>query len=116
MTDPDGFSWPLWLTHANSPYGQFLRAALARLEAEQVERRAWVDGLAAKYGVVRLAASLTPEQLEAQNDRVELAMGFRFHPTEPYPGISLADGTWQPGTWPAGRGRLEGKLQIGDVE
>jgi hypothetical protein len=52
--------------------------------AEREEQRAWIDGLAAKYGVVRLEAALTPAQLEAQQDRVLRALGLRFHTTEPY--------------------------------
>jgi hypothetical protein len=82
---------PEWLMYPGSRYGQFLRAELGRLEAQQaaeqaaehVARRAWIDGLAAKYGIVRLAASLTPEQLAAQADWVDRATGRKFLTTEP---------------------------------
>ena len=67
-------------------YG-YLRDLLAKVDAEVADRRAWVNGLAAKYGLVRLAESLTEEELEAQQERVDYALGRKFlatwHRTDP---------------------------------
>jgi len=73
-----------------------LREALARLDAEIADRRTWIDGLAAKYGVVRLAESLTAAELKAQQDQVDRALGRTYLPTTPLPGFSLEM------DWPAG--------------
>ena len=83
-----------WLSHANSVYGQFLRAAADRTEREEADRLEWIDGLAEKYGVIRLAESLTAEQQARQYQWVEFRLGHRFLTTIPHMGMSYWGGTW----------------------
>jgi hypothetical protein len=80
-------TWP-------TPYGQFLRAQLAKLEAEEADRRAWVNSVAAKHGVVRLAESLTAEELRLQQARVDYALGRKFLTTTPLPGLAFDGRSW----------------------
>lgn len=76
-------------------YYRLLREILARLDAEVADRRAWINELAARYGIVRLAASLTAEELAAQQDMVDYALGRKFMTTTPLPGMMLdSDGVW----------------------
>jgi hypothetical protein len=56
---------------------------LTRLREEKERQREWVDGLAAKYGIIRIQASLTKAQAAAQQDRLLRALGLKFLPTEP---------------------------------
>jgi hypothetical protein len=68
---------------------------LAKLEAEEADRRAWLEDLAWKYGIVRLAASLTPEEWDRQHQWIEFRLGRRFLTTTPLPGLVMdRDGTW----------------------
>lgn len=55
----------------------------AKHAAEVLDRRHWIDDLAAKYGIVRIPESLTEAELSTQKDRVERAMGRRFYPAVP---------------------------------
>jgi hypothetical protein len=64
---------------------KWLRDMLSQLEAEQTQRNAWVNELAAKYGIIRMEASLTQAEAEAQKDRLSRALGLKFLTTEPYP-------------------------------
>jgi hypothetical protein len=66
---------------------EYLRRHLAKLDAEVADRRNWINNLAAKYGVVRLAESLTHEELAEQQDRVDRAMGAKFYTTTPPAGM-----------------------------
>jgi hypothetical protein len=68
---------------------------VARLEAEEADRRAWLEELAVNYGIVRLAASLSAEERARQHQWVEYRLGRRFMTTTPLPGLIMDwDGTW----------------------
>lgn len=71
--------------------------ALAKLDAEIAARRAWIDDIAARHGVVRLAESITPAEREAQQDRIDYALGRKFLTTTPLPGFRIEH------EWPAVR-------------
>jgi hypothetical protein len=69
---------------------------IARLEAEEVDRRAWLEDLAWKYGIVRLAASLSAEEWDRQHQWIEFRLGRRFLTTTPLPGLVMGwDGIWR---------------------
>jgi len=76
-------------------YGSFYAAIVAKLAAEEDARRAWLEEVAARNGIIRMPESLTPAELEAQQDRVDRAMGRKFYPTTALPGLMLdRDGFW----------------------
>lgn len=49
-----------------------------RLELEQRARRAWVNELAARWQLIRMAGSLTPPELAEQTERNNLLLGRTF--------------------------------------
>jgi hypothetical protein len=71
------------------------REALDRLMAEEKAQRAWVNGLAAKYSIVRMPASLTDGELAEQEAMLDRMLGRKFLLTTPLPGLEMDwDGQW----------------------
>ena len=74
---------------AGTPPLSFIDAAWwevlgAELRAERLTGEAWTDRLALAWRLVRAPESLTPRQLERQEDMIERALGRRFYTTTPY--------------------------------
>lgn len=55
----------------------------AELRAEHLTQQAWVDALALAYRIIRTPASLTLEQLAAQQDMIDRCLGRKFFKTYP---------------------------------
>jgi hypothetical protein len=71
------------------------REILEQLAIEEADRREWINGLADKYGIVRMAGSLTADERARQQAMLEWAFNRRFLVTTPLPGLERDwDGNW----------------------
>lgn len=74
---------PLYLPPAGYIDAAWWEVYGAELRAEQLTLEAWVDALAMAYLLVRMPESLTPRQLERQQNMIDRALGRIFLPTIP---------------------------------
>lgn len=64
-------------------------AIMERLAAEETARRRWLADLAARYGVIRLPASLTEAERTDQAAMLAWRLHLVFLPTRPLPGLVM---------------------------